>query len=125
MSYFTAHKAGKADVKLFIDGKKITKKPVHYSSMTRFAYTCPEYLCQLLGLNDENKAGLDKELTNIFNNSSPQDGSLHYLLTPKNLQATSTGGKSLKCFIVCQIHPIVCMLTVSCCLYSSYMKRYS
>ncbi|XP_045212124.1 phosphoinositide 3-kinase adapter protein 1-like isoform X2 [Mercenaria mercenaria] len=87
-----AHKAGRAVVRLFIDGKKVAKMSVHYSSMTRFAYTCPEYLCQLLGLNPDDKTGLDKELTNIFNNSAPQDGSLQLLLSPKNLQATSSGG---------------------------------
>ncbi|XP_060559618.1 phosphoinositide 3-kinase adapter protein 1-like isoform X2 [Ruditapes philippinarum] len=87
-----AHKAGRADVRLLIDGQKICKKSIYYSSMTRFAYTCPEFLCQLLGLNHDDKAGLDTELTNIFNNSAPQDGSLQCLLTPKNLQATSTGG---------------------------------
>lgn len=85
-----AHKAGPAHLRLFIDGKKIAKMTIHYSSMLKFAYTCPEYLCQIIGLKPDDQAGLDKELTNIFRSSTPEDGSLQYLLTPKNLLATSS-----------------------------------
>jgi hypothetical protein len=91
-----AHKAGPAHLRLFIDGKKIAKMTIHYSSMLKFAYTCPEYLCQIIGLKPDDQAGLDKELTNIFRSSTPEDGSLQYLLTPKNLLATSSvsGGEN-------------------------------
>lgn len=90
-----AHRGGRADIRLFIDGKKISKIPIYYHSMVKFAYTCPEFLCQLIGLQPDDHDGLDKELTSIFKSSVPLDGTLQNLLTPRNLQATSqTSGES-------------------------------
>ncbi|KAL4239947.1 B-cell scaffold protein [Mactra antiquata] len=85
-----ANKAGKISMYLFLDGRKMCRHPIRYSSMTKFAYTYPEFLCQLIGLNHDDRTGLDKELTAIFKNSAPQDGTLEALLTPRALKATST-----------------------------------
>ena len=61
--------------------------------MCTFAYTFPEYLCQLIGLSEDDNAGLDRHLANIFKSSTPQDGSLKILLTPKNISNMSTTGE--------------------------------
>lgn len=66
--------------------------------MTKFAYTYPEFLCQLIGLSHDDSTGLDRELANIFKNSAPQDGSLEKLLTPRMLDATSTASAAGKFF---------------------------
>jgi len=85
--YISAHKTGRAQVYLFINGVKKCKRLIHYSSFRTFAYTFPDFLCQLLSFDSDDNQRLDTYLTNVYKSSMPQDGSVGMLLTPKNIAA--------------------------------------
>jgi len=78
---------------IFFDGIKKNHRAVNtqlkYAKPDELAYTCPNFLCQLLGLERGDFTALDATLTRMLYDSCPQDGSLYSLLTPKNLATTA------------------------------------
>ncbi|KAH3871934.1 phosphoinositide 3-kinase adapter protein 1-like isoform X2 [Dreissena polymorpha] len=102
---FTApsHKAGKTHMYVFIDGKKALKRMIKYSAMCEFAYTFPEFLCQLIGLDAADNTGLDNYLTTVFQSSTPEDGSMANMLTPRNI-ILSAGSKKSDCELPTLLH---------------------
>ncbi|XP_052767940.1 phosphoinositide 3-kinase adapter protein 1-like [Mya arenaria] len=79
------NKAGMSTLYIFFDGAKQCKRPLKYSNMLEFAYTFPEFLCQLIGLDVDDRTGLDSYLTNVFKSSIPEDSCMAEMLRPKNI----------------------------------------
>ncbi|KAH3871916.1 hypothetical protein DPMN_035131, partial [Dreissena polymorpha] len=84
---FTApsYKAGMTHMYVFMDGKKCLKRMIKYSGMCEFAYTYPEFLCQLIDLDAADHTGLDNYLTTVFQSSTPADWSMANMLTHRNI----------------------------------------
>lgn len=74
---------------VFVDGMKKCKRPIQYSPLRTFAYTFPDFLCQLLSFEENNQEKLDQYLANVFKSSTPQDSSVGIMITPKNIAAAA------------------------------------
>lgn len=65
---------------VFVDDKQVGEGDLYFTPHTLDSYESPRFVCQLLGINPDDTNAMDERLTNMCQESMPDDQSLNSLL---------------------------------------------